>query len=172
MSSNFTGNPSGLIPETYIIPEDVGQKDLKIRQYLNLIAAATNTKDSGIYDGLETITGQQFLPTFSTQTTSNATAREVIRKVIDFGALPNAALKSVAHGIPIGVAANVDFSVTKMYAAATNPGVSWIPLPYASPTLANNIELNFDATNINITTGIDRTAYTRCFVIVEYMTTI
>ena len=165
MSSNFTGNTTNLLPQTYIIPDDPDEKDLKIRQYLNNIALATNTKDSGIYNSTETITGQQFLPTFSTQTASNATYRGVLRKVIDFGSLPSASSKTVAHGITF----TNKQSVTKLYAAATIPGSSWIPLPFASPTLNLNISLEMDATNIIITTGIDRTAYTRCFVVVEFM---
>lgn len=165
MSSNFTGNPNNLLPTTYIIPENVSEKDLVIGQYLNNIATATNTKDSGIYDAVETITGQSFLPTFSTQTGANATYRTVFRLVIDFGALPNATTKSVAHGLTLGST----WSVTKLYGAATDPSTSFIPLPYASTTLANNIELNMDATNVNVTTGIDRTGYTRCFIIVEYI---
>lgn len=165
MSSNFGGNPNNLLPQTYIIPENVEEKDLKIRQYLNDIATATNTKDSGIYDAIETITGQSFLPTFSTQTEANATYRTVFRKVFDFGALPNTTTKSLAHNIAFGTT----FSATKIYGAATDPGTSWIPLPYASPTAANNIELNLDATNINVITGSNRTAYTRSFIIVEYI---
>jgi len=165
MSSNFNGNPNNLLPQTYIIPEDEEEKDLKIRQYLNDIATATNTKDSGIYDAVETITGQSFLPLFSTQTGANATYRTVFRKVIDFGALPNTTTKSVAHGIAFGST----FSATKIYGASTNPGTSWIPLHYASPTAANNIELNLDATNVNVVTGSNRTAYTRTFIIVEYI---
>lgn len=165
MSSSFTGNPNNLLPQNYIIPEEVSEKDLKLRQYLNDIATATNTKDSGIYDAVETITGQSFLPTFSTQTAANVTYRTVFRKVIDFGGLPNTATKSVAHGITFGNT----LSATKVYGASTAPGTSWIPLPYASPVLANNIELNLDATNVNVTTGSNRTAYTRTFIIVEYI---
>ena len=164
MSSDFTGNSTALLPQTYIIPEDPAEKDLKIRQYLNNIASATNTKDSGIYDSVETITGQRFLPTFSTETASSATYRGVLRKVIDFGALPSGT-KSIAHGITF----TNEQSVTKLYAAATTPGTSWIQIPFASPTLNLNISLEMDATNIIIATGVDRTAYTRCFVVVEYM---
>lgn len=164
-SSSFTGNPNNILPTNYIIPENLEQKDIKLRQYLNDIASATNTKDSGLYDAIETITGQQFLPTFSTQTQANATYRTVFRKVIDFGALPNTATKSVAHGITFGST----LSATKIYGAATDPATLWIPLPYASPTLANNIELNLDATNVNVITGSNRTNFTRCFIILEYI---
>lgn len=165
MSSNFTGNPNNLLPQTYIIPEEVREKDLKLRDYLGQIATATNTKDSGIYDAVETVTGQQFFPTFSSSTGASANYRGVLRKVIDFGALPNATTKNVAHGITF----TTSQSVTKLYAAATDPGTSWIPIPFASPTLNQNISLSMSSTNISITTGIDRTGYTRCFVIVEWI---
>lgn len=165
MSSSFTGNPNNLLPQTYVIPEDPSEKDVKLSQYLNDIATATNTKDSGIYDAIETITGQSFLPTFSNQTGSNVNYRTVFRLTIDFGSLPNTGTKSVAHGLTIGST----WSVTKLYGGATNPSTSFIPLPYASPTLANNIELNMDATNVNVITGSNRTAYTRSFIIVEYI---
>ncbi len=167
MSSNFTGNIN-ILPETYIIPEDLAEKDIKLRDYLNDIATATNSKDSGLYDAVETETGQQFVPIFSTDTASNATYRGVIRKVIDFGALPNAGAKTIAHGITF----TSDQSVTKLYAAATTPGTSWIPIPFASPTLNLNISLELDATNITITTGVNRTAYTRCFVVVEWISVV
>jgi len=168
MSSNssFIGNTSNLLQQNYIIPEDPSEKDYKLREYLNNIAKALNNKDSGLYDAVETITGQQFLPTFSTTTGANATFRQVLRKVVNFGSLPNTGTKSVAHGITF----NNNFSVTRVYAAATNPGTQWIPIPYASPTLANNIELNVDATNVNIITGSNRTAFTRCFVVIEFIT--
>jgi hypothetical protein len=167
MSSSYSGNANNLLPQTYIIPDDPSEKDLKLREYLNNIAVATNSKDSGIYDAVETITGQQFLPTFSNSTASNVNYRSVFRKVIDFGVLPNTGTKSVAHNIPITSL----FSVTKLYAGATDPGNLWIQLPYASPVLANNIELNADATNVNVITGSNRTNFTRCFVIIEYIKT-
>jgi hypothetical protein len=47
--------------------------------------------------------------------------------------------------------------------------MQYIPLPYASPTLVNNIQLSVDATNVTITTGIDYSAYTVTYVILEYI---
>lgn len=168
MSSNFSGNPNNILPTTYIIPEDSGEKDLKLRDYFNSIATAVNSKDSGIYDAVETVTGQQFYPTFSTDTAANVTYRGVLRKVIDFGALPNATTKSVAHGITFTSTS----SLTKLYGAATDAATpTFIPLPYSSTTLNNNIILNADGTNINITTAIDYSAFTRTFIVIEWITT-
>jgi len=167
MSSSFSGNPNNFLPQSFIIPEDPSEKDLKIRQYLGDIASATNTKDTGFYDAVQTVTGQQFLPTFSNNTAANASYRPVLRKVVDFGALPLSSTKSVAHGITF----SSELSVTRMYASATDPGNTWIPLPYSTGTLANNIELNIDSTNVNITTGTNRTNFTRCYVVIEWIST-
>lgn len=168
MTSSFTGNPGGQVPENYIIPDDSALAHLKIRQYLNDIAYSLNRKDSGYFVSQSTITGQQFVPTFSTSTGTSTVYRSVLRKVIDTGALPNTGTINVAHGITIGST----FSVTKLYGAATDPAApSWIPLPYASPTLTTNISLDVGSTNVTITTGSNRVAYTRSFVVIEYITT-
>lgn len=172
MTTNFAGNPNDFIQTDYIIPEDPSEKDVKLRQYFNDIATSVNMKDSGLYDGVITVSGQQFLPVFSTTESSSIVYRDVLRLVIDFGALPNATTKTVAHGITT----NDDYSLVRLYGAATDPGATtWdsvIPLPFASPTLTENISLEADATNIIITTGSDRTAYERTFVIIEYITVI
>lgn len=171
-SSSFTGNPNTPLQSDYIIPQDPAQRDIKLRQYLNDIAVATNSKDSGLFDRIVSITGQQFLPTFSNTTATNATYRQVFRQVFDTGALPNATTKTIAHG----VSSQATYSLVRMYGAATEPGgSSWtsvIPLPFASPTLNKNISLEADATNIIITTAIDYSAWTRSFVIMEWITTI
>ena len=87
--------------------------------------------------------------------------------VINFGALPNAGTKSVPHNIPI----NGSYTFTRIYGAASDTtGLNYIPLPYASPTAANNIELNLDATNVNIITGSNRSNFNITYVIVEYIT--
>jgi len=172
MSSSLPGNPNNFIPESYIFPTDNFEEyDVKLRQYLNNIAAAVNTKDSGLYTDEEVITGQQFLPTFSTSTSTNLNYRNVSRKVIDFGALPDGTTKNVPHGI----STTQDFSIVRLYATATQPGISTlqsaIPLPFidSSPP-SDHVQLMMDATNISIITRTSNyILYTRCFVVVEYI---
>lgn len=171
MSSSFDGNPNNFIQESHIFPEDNKEEyDVKLRQYLNNMAAAVNTKDSGLYTDQEVITGQQFLPTYSTDTSSSLNYRDVVRKVIDFGPLPNAGTKSVAHGITT----TQDYSIVKLYGGATDPAASTlsqgIPLPFVNVTTpAQGVQLDMDVTNINITTTSDYSVFTRCFVVVEYI---
>lgn len=141
---------------------------VRLYQNINLISLVLNTKDSGYYNTREFVCGQLLFPNpTANDTDSNANDfRQVIRLVVDFGALPNAASKSVAHGLT--VSATTQF--TRIYATATDPvGFNYIPIPYASTTLINNIELRVDATNVTITTGIDRTAFTEVLVVLEYV---
>lgn len=171
MSSSFTGDPNNFLPESYIFPEDdFPEYDVKLRQSLNNIASAVNTKDSGLYTDEETITGQQFLPTFSTDTSSNLNYRDVFRKVIDFGALPNAVSKSVPHGI----STTQNYSIVRLYGAATEPGVSTITQGITIPhvnlaTPSAGVQIDMNATNIIITTTTNYSIFTRCFVVVEYI---
>lgn len=172
MSSSFSGNENNFLPESYIFPEeDPAEYDVVLRQYLNNISSAVNTKDSGLYTDEEVITGQQFLPTYSTATSTNINYRNVFRKVIDFGTLPNASTKNVAHGITT----TQDFSIIRLYATATDPAASTlqtaIPIPYVNVTTpSDGVQLDMDATNVSITTTTGNyTNYTRCFIIVEYI---
>ena len=144
-------------------------KDLIVRLYQNMnsMALVVNKKESAYYDLNEFITGQQFYPDSTDSTTEgDPIYRDVYRKVIKFGALPNAAAKSVAHGITLTTGSRI----TRLYGAATNPtagALSFLPLPYASPVLVNNIELSMNATHVTVTTGSNRTAYTECDIMIE-----
>ena len=136
---------------------------VQLYQTLNNTALAVNNKTSGYYLTQQFNTGNLY---FEPSSSAIADLRPVYRVVVNFGALPNAGTKSVAHGITI----TATTAFTNIYATATNPSTSFIPIPYASPTLNENIALNVDATNVNITTGINRTAYTTCYVVLEWIT--
>lgn len=152
---------------------DIDNQQLKellviLYQNINTIALNLNIRDAGYYVESEFINGQAWFPNpaLSSTTTASPVLRQVFRLVINFGALPNTGTKSVAHGLTI----TAGYSFTRIYATASDPiGKNYIPIPYASPTDANEIEINVDATNVNITTGSDRTAFTICYVILEYI---
>ena len=146
-------------------------KELLVRLYQNLnnMALITNIKTSGYYDTSEFTDSNLWFPNplYSSQTSVTPTYRPEQRLVINFGALPNTAAKSVNHNIVVTAMT----SFTKIYACATNPGTAFIPIPYASPVLANNISIDVNATQVTITTGSNRTAFTTCYVILEYLQT-
>lgn len=140
----------------------------KLSSNLNNIATALNLKDTGVYSADEFVCGKTYFANTTLRSTSASAAapRQVFRKVVDFGALPNATSKSVAHGLTM----TASTIITDIYGGATDPsGNNYIPLPYSSPTLNNNIELRGDGTNVIITTGIDRTAFTTTYVVLEYL---
>jgi len=143
---------------------------VRLRQILNDNASILNIKDTGIYNPEEFVCGQIWFPdpALSSQTARKPTERQVFRKVVDFGALPNAGTKNVAHNITFPTPNT--YSFTRIYGATTDPTAgSYLPIPYASATAANIIELSVDNTNVIITTGINRTAWTKTYVVLEYI---
>lgn len=172
MTRSFPETLNNFIPENYLFPEnDSPEYEVKLRQYLNTIAAAVNKKDSGLYTDQEVLTGQQFIPTFDTDRSSSLTYRDVFRKVIDCGALPDSTTKAIPHGI----STTEDFSIIKLYGAATDPGASTlelaIPIPFTNTSPpSDEVRLEMDATDILIITRTNNFIdFIRCFVVVEYI---
>ena len=161
--------PFNFISEVFLFPEQFNDDfRLQLRKYLNDIVISLNVKETGFYIENEVPTGGLFIPTFSTDTPSNVTYRPMFRVVVDFGALPNNSTKSVPHGITT----TQDYSIIRLNGAATDPGATTIteaiPIPFVS-TNPLQVVLTMDATNINITTGMDRTNFTRTFIVIEYI---
>ena len=145
-------------------------KELLVRLYQNVnnIALLLNIKDTGMYDTSQFVNGQLYFPNpaVPVATSQSSNFRQVYRTVINFGALPNAGAKAVAHGITV----DANTSWTRIYATATDPvGLTGIPILYIDGGAGGNIELNVDALNVNIITTSDRTNYTICYVVLEYL---
>jgi len=137
-------------------------KDLIVRLYQNisLMATVINVKDSAYYSLGEFVNSQQFFPNpaLTSATPNQARFRQVTRLVVNFGALPNTGLKSVAHGLT----PTANWTFTRIYATASDTvGFNYIPIPSLQATIS------VDATNVNITTNL--TSYTVCYVILEYL---
>lgn len=147
--------------------------ELLVRMYQNLglMATVLNLKESAYYDvNRPFVNGQLFFPNPALNSASATTPifRQVYRLVVNFGQLPNNSTTSVAHNLTIGP--NTTF--TRIYGTASDTTDNlYIPIPYASASaVADNIELNVDATNVNVTTGSDRTNFTTTYIILEYIT--
>jgi microcystin-dependent protein len=106
------------------------------------------------YSTTEQLTGEKWI-----------SGQPIYRKTIDCGYLPNAGNKTVAHNI-----SGFDQAI-KVFGVATSASGNNFPLPYV--TLANelNISLFVDKTNIELSTGIDRSAF-YCYVTIEYTKTV
>ena len=138
------------------------------------VSLMLNVKDSGYYAQEEIVNGQLFYPDYSrvdSASSAPSTYRQVFRKVINTGTLPNTGTTNTAHGITLlPLAGNTTFVFTRIYGCATDPvNKIFLPLPFASPTDAENIRIHADNTNIVITTGANRTAFTVSHVVVEYI---
>lgn len=157
-----------VIQEVDVNSEQFKDLIIKLYQNINNIVQLLNKKDTGIYDLNEFVCGQVFFsnPSYDSTSAKNATLRQVFRKVINFGALNNAAgTTSVAHGISV----TTNYNFTRIYGVANDTtGNSYLPIPYASGTAASIIELYVDATNVYITVGQDRSSY-NAVIILEYI---
>jgi len=179
--------PGIFIPQSYnfdvtgLEGKDLGSLEfrefmIRISQALNIISIAINQKDSGNYALDEFVNSQALFPdpNLSSNTSQYPESRQIFRKVINFCdgtivmSLPNNATTSVPHGIDIN--GTTFFTFTRIYATASIINQSFIPIPYVDVnTPSNNITLNVDNTNVNITTAADYTNYTFCYVILEYI---
>jgi hypothetical protein len=158
-----TETKGGFLPTSFPVVTD-NPKELGVRLYqdLSFICKNINAKDSGYYPLTESVCGQLYFidPALSSTSAKTPTWRGVYRKVIDFGTLPNAATKSVAHGITI----SNTFSFTRIYATASNPaGLVFFPIP------GSGCDITVDATNVNISTAANKTAFTKCYAVLEFI---
>jgi len=147
---------------------DVNSSDFKellvnLYQNLNKMSKAVNTRDNGMYFNQELVNNQQWFSNINSTVLSQA--RIDYRKVVDFGALPNATTKSVPHGLII----NANTTWTHIRATATDPiGLLGISLNYAN-TSGDIAVVDVDSTNVNITTNANFSNYTRCLVVLEFL---
>lgn len=149
------------------IPQNMKQVVIRIDQAFNDYAQAINLKDTGMYNLQEFVTGQVFFPNpaLSSSTAQSPVLRQVFRSVVNFGALPNTATKSVAHGLTV----TTQTTWVCLYATATDPiALTGLDINY-SDAAGNIITLTVDAVNVNIETNFNATAYTRCMVVLEFL---
>lgn len=87
--------------------------------------------------------------------------KEIYRKVVDFGALPNNTVKSVASGL-------TGETIVKMYGIAKS-GTDFSPLPSTATNVIYTITLSYNATDheINIYTATDMSSYS-ADIVLEY----
>jgi hypothetical protein len=152
---------SNQLPISVEYPKDPAQLQYTQELLYKRIASAVNTKEGGLYFPIEVSTFQQYFTPGNPQK-----LRGVYRTVVDFGALPNAVPKSVPHNIPF----DSEYTATRIYACATDPvTLTYIPIPWASTAAtSNNISIQVTGTTVDISTGIDRSNFTRCTVVIEY----
>lgn len=143
-------------------------KELLIRLYqnINLMALSLNDKTTGLYPLQQFINGKQYFP--NPNSSNQSQFRPSNSLLINFGALPNAASKSVAHGITV----NSGTTWTHISAYATNPSTgAGYPIPNtAQSTTGIASAIDVSSTNVTITTSGNLSAFTTTFVFLEWLT--
>ena len=131
----------------------------KINDFVYII----NAKDTGIYNDEEVFTSQQWYVNRPINQ-----QKMIFRKIVDVGTLPNVATTSTSHelnrdatGAVIPITA--DWDIIRIRLKAFDPaGIIWIDA--SDP----RITISVDATDIDVTTIDDFSAFTQCGVILEY----
>lgn len=160
-------NLESYVPVYDVMPEKWDDAKGIITEQLKKITTAVNSREIGFFIDEEVLTGKFFIPGINSALDGGTSQqfRTVLRKVIDFGPLPNSSSKSVPHGITV----DNNFTLVQFYATATDPtSPQALPIPYIS-VAGLIVQLDMDATNIVITTNSAFSRFSRCFVTVEYM---
>lgn len=111
------------------------------------------------------IVGAQVFDTKETNTRQRwINGKQIYRKVINTGTLPNATTTNTAHSI-----SDLD-DIVRMYGWGYRSSTgSRIPLPFADKDSADGgVQLDVDGTNVNLSAGVNWSAYTESYVILEY----
>lgn len=141
-------------------------RELLVRLYQNLnsVILSLNVKDSGYFPYQEFVCGKVYNPQQSNDFEN--LGRLVYRTTVNFGALPAAGTKSVAHNIPD---INSSWRLTDYYGAGTNPNIlEAVDLPYPSTIPANILEVWVDSTNVNVRTGGKDYSQYLAEIVIEY----
>ncbi len=93
-------------------------------------------------------------------------AKQVFRKVIDIGGLPNATTKNVAHGIT-----GLDTVIEAEGIALNTSGGTHVQLGRPTAGAGSQVTINVNATNVQIVTDADLTANDDSHVILLYTKT-
>jgi hypothetical protein len=157
MSYKPVNTQTTFVDASIFLPDDEHQLRLKLTDSLRDYATGINTREIGQYYLNEIQTGGTLYSPTNAQK-----GRSLFRKTINFGVLPNAASKSVAHGITI----TSSFEFVKIDVVGNNPTGT----PNFSVSIPDmNSTVMVDANNVIITTTVDYSAYTTCSVILEYV---
>lgn len=150
------------LPVYDTIPDNWDEAKATLVENLKKMTNVINTKERGTMFLEQILSGGQLFGT----TTSGQQPRSIYRTVINFGPLPNATSKSVAHNINI----DVNFTLFDLSISATNPtALTSFSLKYWSQDATEDIVISLTSTNVVVTTLSDYSMFTRSIVTIEYV---
>jgi len=153
---------SAFLPTTQVFPEDQSQRIIVLTDNYTSVAQAINQREIGTFETVEQLNGQQFF-----NLTNPEKKRFAYRKVFSIGTIATGGTLNIAHGI---TSANTTTTFTHIYGTVRTSTIDNRPIPYASATVVTDqIELNIDATNINIINGATAPQITSGLVVIEFL---
>ena len=181
-----TESDTPFLPVEFQLPNDFEEVKDEISERHRLIADQVNAREVALYEPssdtapTKVLTGQRWWGLTAAGVIDSRLKRYAYRSVVDFGALPNMATKSVAHGIPVtaasaGPPATVGTQFTKIYATANHPtnvhpATKAIQIQFINSTpTGDDIELRITSTHVTIkTTTATFAGFDQCYVTLEY----
>lgn len=161
IEANSSQEFESFVPVYDVVPEKWEEARQFLVEMLKKISNAVNAREIGWFLDEELLAGKNFIP----GTNNNQAFRSVLRTVVNFGALPNAGTKSVAHNITV----DANFSLVSMWLSATDP-INFVGFSLAYYSIAaGDIKLSYNATNVVVTTTNNYSAYTTSFIVMEYI---
>jgi len=149
---------STFMPTAVYLGDDDEQKEIVLTNMLRDIIDRLNSKEIGIFETTELLTGQNWF-----NPSSEDDKRGAFRKVISFSSLTAIGTTSVAHGL--GDVSG--FTFTKIYGTAKNAaGTLHVALPQGGPT---NVMITVDANNVNIICATGTYNTFSALVVLEYL---
>lgn len=165
------------LPPEFSYPIDADQKQIR---ELTLIrerntASILNLKTNGQFQTIQMLSGETW---FSDQPSgAQSIQRYGYRIVYDIGTYydnritPGQTIK-MPHGLNIGPS-NVNIpqitAVTRLYGAALENGQFLVPIPYASATANDTIELYLDSEDVVVVIGSGQNIMFQCYIILEIL---
>lgn len=153
----MTYNPQNalgpFIETSTYFPSDFDEFRAKFLAVYREISNNINTREVGVYDLVEFLTGENWFTTGNPQI-----KRKTFRKVFEFS---DASL-NFAHGIT-GITLT-----THIYGSFTN-GANFFPLPFVSTVITDQIRIEVTPTNVVVTKGGTAPAITNGLIVLEFL---
>ncbi len=153
MTYNPQNSLGPFIATSTFFPDEFSSFREKFLELYRDLANSVNTREVGIYDLQEFLTGENWFTAGNPQV-----KRKTFRKVFQFS---DASL-NFSHGIT-GITLT-----THIYGSFTN-GANFFPLPFVSTVITDQIRVEVTPTNIVITKGGTAPAITLGVMILEYL---
>ena len=159
----MTFNPSNSIAPylqtSVFFPDDFDEFRVKFLSLYRDIANNVNSRQIGVYDLQDFLTGEQWFVSGDPQK-----KRQTFRKVFQLGAIAPGAISTTAHGIT-----NIS-AFTHIYGTAITSVVDYRPIPFASTNLVSDqIMVLADSINLNVYNGASAPAITSAIVVLEFL---